>query len=45
MPDFWQSCGYNLLKRQGDGRLAGLARDLLASGDELPIEHLVVLER
>lgn len=21
MTDFWQSCGYNLLKRQGDGRL------------------------
>ncbi len=21
MPDFWQSCGYNLLKRGGDGRL------------------------
>jgi hypothetical protein len=21
MADFWQSCGYNLLKRQGDGRL------------------------
>ena len=22
MPDFWQSCGYNLLKRGADGRLA-----------------------
>ena len=21
MPDFWQSCGYHLLKRRGDGRL------------------------